>query len=322
MKKLFLIFAALLMAVMSQASAQELEPLPMDSTAIAPPPKDECFLSDWEYRDESITVKISEGDVKIPSAVYRKPVHYTCAYIKISHPSQLRAVPAAQVDDPNAVFSAINTSGAKCARIAQAANAVVGINGDYYSIADTCQVVLRQGLQVRNKADGKRDVLIIDKNGDFDVIPNCTKQDYIAYYDEHGGEMYQAFCFGPVLVRDGKSVIEENYRDGGIIAGNWTQRTAICQIGNLEYMVITCDGDAQFYEFGMTVAEFADLCESIGKTVTAQGFRLVYNLDGGNSASLVFKRRDANGELKYQKLNMPERERDLADMICFVSLVK
>lgn len=37
--------------------------------------------------------------------------------------------------------------------------------------------------------------------------------------------------------------------------------------------------------------------------------------------ALVFKRRDENGNLTYQKLNVPERERDLADMICFVSLV-
>ena len=56
--------------------------------------------------------------------------------------------------------------------------------------------------------------------------------------------------------------------------------------------------------------------------MSPEGFKIAYNLDGGNSATLVFKRKNEEGQLVYQKLNMPERERGLADMICFVSLVQ
>ena len=322
-KRCALIIVLILMLSFSPtALAEGLEPLPMDSTAIAPPPKDECFLSDWEYEDASIAVKIWEGDYELSGPIFRLPVHYTCAHIKIAHPSQLRTVPAAQADDPRAVFTASGSSGAKCDRIAGAANAVVAINGDFYANADKCHVVMRQGLQVRNKADGSFDVLVIDKNGDFNLLPHCTKNDYIAYYDAHADSMYQAFCFGPLLVKDGKSVIEETFDNAYMIAQKQTQRVALCQVGDLEYLIITCDGDAISYTFGMTVYEFAQLCEKVGREISPDGLRMAYNLDGGNSASLVFKRRDENGSLKYEKLNMPERERDLADMVCFVSLVK
>ena len=46
-KRCALIIVLILMLSFSPAAlAEGLEPLPMDSTAIAPPPKDECFLSD------------------------------------------------------------------------------------------------------------------------------------------------------------------------------------------------------------------------------------------------------------------------------------
>lgn len=295
-------------------SAEGLVPLSMDGPALAPAPKDECYISANEYVDESIQVTISEGDYK--------GVHYTCARVKIQHPSQLQAVPANQVQDPNAVFSAWSTATAKGAQFCQASNAVVAINGDFYISAERCHVAMRQGVQVRNNGTGEFDVLVIDREGNFDAIPTCTRQEYLDYYDAHAGNMYQAFCFGPVLVKDGKNALGGHYGNGHMIADKKTQRVAIAQIGELDYMIITCDGDALTYTFGLTIDEFADMCEQIGLEVQPEGFRMAYNLDGGNSASLFFKRPDANGKLTYQKLNMPERERDLADMICFVSLVK
>lgn len=312
-KRYLLIWLMLILLGCTPALAQGLSPLNMDGADVAPAPRDECYISPNEYVDDSIRVTITEGE--------EDGVHYTCARVKIQHPSQLRAVPAQQVYTPDALFTARNSTTARGGQIAQASNAVVAINGDFYN-AEKCHVVMRHGVQVRNHASGLFDVLIIDREGDFDAIPNCTKQDYIDYYDAHGGEMYHAFCFGPVLVKDGACVIGEDFKNTHMISDKKTQRVAIAQIGELEYMIITCDGDALTYTFGMTVMEFAQLCEKLGREVQPEGFRMAYNLDGGNSASLFFKRDDGSGKLTYQKLNMPERERDLADMICFVSLVK
>lgn len=311
--RLSALLAAVLLLSSSAACAEGFTPLDMNSTAIAPAPKDECYLSDNEYKDDSIHVEISEGEYD--------GVHYTVAHVTISDPSQLRTIPAAQVNNPGAGFSAWSSNVAPAARMAQAANAVVAINGDFISISDMCQIALRQGQQIRNLGNGSFDVLVVDRNGDFTILPSCTKQDYAAYYETNADSLYQVFCFGPALVMDGKSAVPENYRNGYIISAKQTQRVAVAQIGPLEYAIITCDGDAMFYKFGLTLYSFSLLCEEIGTQFSPEGFKVAYNFDGGNSATLVFKRRDENGTLAYRKLNMPERERDLADMICFVSLV-
>lgn len=287
----------------------------MEGAALAPRPQDACYLSDKEYKDDSIHVRLFDGDYM--------GVHYSGTHIKISHPSQLRAIPAHQVNQPDAVFSAWSNTEARCHQIANAANAVVGINGDFYTNGDQCTVVMRQCIQVRNQANGMFDILVIDKNGDFDIIPSCTQADYVKYYEAHAPQMYQAFCFGPMLVKDGENALKEDYNSPYMMARKKTQRVAIAQLDELEYAIITNDGDAQFYTEGLSVYDFASLCENVGYALKPEGgFKIAYNLDGGNSASLVFKQKDDNGNLIYKKLNMPERERDLADMICFVTLVK
>lgn len=303
----------LLLLLCQCAMADSLIPLRMDGPDAAPAPKDSCYLSPTEYLDDSIHVSITDG--------YWEGVHYTCARIRIAHPSQLRTIPAHQVQQPNAQFSAMSSATALGGQIARASNAVIAVNGDFYT-NEKCQVVMRQGIQIRNTASGNFDVLIIDKEGNFDSIERCTRKDYLAYYDLHAPDMYQALCFGPVLVKDGKNVVAKEFKDFHMISNKKTQRVAICQIDELDYMVITCDGDATGYTFGMTVPVFSRLCEQIGYQVHPDGFRMAYNLDGGNSSSIFFKQPDAKGNLVYQKLNMPERERDLADMICFVTLVR
>lgn len=315
-RRLFsLLLSVLLILSAWSAGAEGLQPLDMDSTAIAPAPKDECYLSDNEYQDESIHVTIEEGDFE--------EVHYFTARIKISHPSQLRTTPGYQTFNPEGDFTSGYANEPFGRDMASVANAVVAINGDYFTKQATCHICLRQGAQIRNIAHG-RDALAVNREGDMILLPGFTKEDYKAYYTEHGKELYQVFCFGPALVTDGKSVIPEGYQDPNaeIISMRKTQRVAICQIGPLEYAIVVCDGDALFYTYGLTLDAFARLCEKVGNEMSPEGFKIAYNLDGGNSATLVFKRKNEEGQLVYQKLNMPERERGLADMICFVSLVQ
>ena len=294
--------------------AQELEPLPMDSTAIAPAPKAECYLSDWEYQDASIHVTITQSKYKA--------IRYTCARVQIAHPSQLRAVPARQADDPRAEFSNVDLTTAYGNKICQRVNAVIGINGDFFSNPDHCLVALRQSRQLRNLASGRFDVLVIDHNGDFTVLPRCTQDQYKSYYSGHKKEMYQAFCFGPALVENGKRKTAEYVSGSYMMAEEMTQRMAICQLDTLDYVLITSDGDALLHTWGLTLDEFADLCQRVGKEMSEDGFRVAYNLDGGNSATMYFQRRNLRKQLEYVKINQVERERELSDMICFVTLVK
>ncbi len=303
----------LLLALVSGAAAQELKPLPMDTYTGGPAPKDANYLSDFEYQDASITVKIFEGRCA--------DTDYTYAYVKIIDPSQLRTAPAAIVNSPKATFRSTSTGRGRY--VARAVDAVIALNGDYFTKPDKCQVVMRQTQQVRNNANGTMDVLIIDKQGDFSYIQGCTKDMYAQYYQAHGQDMYQVFCFGPVMVENGKSIIAEDYKNGSVGAQNSTQRSAIAQLGALEYLLVTTEGPQSNGSKGMTIPELAALCEELGYQFSEAGCRLAFNLDGGNSATMAFKQRNAEaGRLLYTKINSPEIERFLSDIIYFATLVE
>ena len=320
-KILSLLFAAMLL--LGCAAAENLEPLPMDDLSYGPVPKDEGYLSDNEYVDESISVKIYEGRYADTDYVY--------AHVKISHPSQLRTMPACIYKgakngsvERNKTWHFKSSSTTRGRFIANAANAVISINGDYFTKSDKCQVVLRQGTQIRNTAKGNMDLLIIDKNGNFSYMQTPKKADYAAYYEANKENMYQVFCFGPALVENGVSLIAENYVNRQIGAQNCAQRSAIAQLGELEYMIITSYGNQTKGNKGMTIYEFAQVCEMVGRELKPDtGCLLAFNLDGGNSATMNFKRLDEkSGKLKYVKVNCPEIERFLSDIIYFATLVK
>ena len=303
----------LVLFVAGAAAAQGLAPLPMDTYEGGPVPGDAAYLSDTEYQDASITVRIFEDRYA--------DTDYTYAYVKISHPSQLRTAPAALVNSPRATFRV--TSTARGRLVARAVNAVIALNGDYYTKPDKCQVVMRQTQQVRNSANGYMDVLVIDKNGDFDYIQKCTKEMYNQYYEAHSQDMYQVFCFGPVLAVDGKAIIGSDYQNNHVGAQNSTQRSAIAQLGALEYLLVTTEGPQSSGSKGMTIPELAALCQELGLRFSETGCRVAFNLDGGNSATMAFKQASPEtGKLTYTKVNSPEIERFLGDIIYFATLVE
>lgn len=318
--KIFSLLLAVLM--LSCAAAESLEPLPMDDLSYGPEPKDECYLSDNEYVDESISVKIYEGRYADTDYVY--------AHVKISHPSQLRTIPAG-------VYKGVKNGSVQRSKdyhfkkssttrgrfVASAANAVISINGDYFTKSE-CKVVLRMGTQYRNMADGLRDLLIVDKQGNLSYLNAPSQADYAAYYEANKENLYQVFCFGPVLVENGTSVLPMDYENAYIGAQKAAQRTALCQLGELEYMLVTSYGNQTDGNKGLTIPEFAQVCEMAGRELNPEnGCLLAFNLDGGNSSTMNFKRLDkASGKLKYVKVNCPEIERFLSDIIYFATLVK
>jgi exopolysaccharide biosynthesis protein len=305
---------ALLLAILSTtAAAQGLAPLPMDTYDGGPAPSDSAYLSDTQYKDDSMEADIYTGRYA--------DTDYTYAYVKISDPSQLRTAPAALVNSTQATFR--NASTARGRYVARVVNAVISINGDYYTKTDKCQVVLRQSQQVRNSANGQTDILIIDKKGDFSAIKNCTREAYTSYYEDHAKDMYQVFCFGPVLVEDGKAAIGADYQNNSLGAQNAAQRSAIAQLGPLTYLLVTTEGPQTEGSKGMTIPEMASLCEKLGYQLSQSGCKLAFNLDGGNSTTMNFKQVSPDTKnLTYVKVNSPEIERFLSDIIYFATLVK
>ena len=285
--------------------------LPMDSYTGGPAPRDEAYKSDTLYEDQSIYAEIFTGRFA--------DTEYTYAHVKIQHPSQLRTAPAGMVNSLKANFRSTTTARGRL--VAKAVDAVIAMNGDYHTKSDKCQVVLRMGQQMRNAARGNMDLLIIDKQGNFSAIKECTKAMYQEYFQAHEQELYQVFCFGPVLVENGSSVIAADYKNGEIGAQNKTQRSAIAQLGELEYLLVTTAGPQSKGSVGMTIPELAQLVEQLGKELKPEGCKLAFNLDGGNSTTLVFKQaNEKSGKLLYTKVNSPEIERFLSDIIYFATL--
>ena len=310
-KLLMALMAMVLLCQVSCAAAMSFEPLPMDVSTGGPVPKDANYLSDTRYEDSSITVQIGTG--RYADSEY----HY--AHVKQTHPSQLRTAPAGMVNSLSATFKSSATARGRL--VANKVNAVVAINGDYYTKTDKCQVVMRMTNQVRNAARGDMDLLIIDKEGNFAAIKECPKENYQEYYALHQERMYQVFCFGPVLVEQGESVIADDYRNGNVGSQNKTQRAGIAQLGELEYLLLTTAGPQSKNSKGVTIPEFAKLMETIGKELSPTGCQLGFNLDGGNSTTLVFKTpRGTGNKLLYTKINSPEIERFLSDIIYFSTL--
>ena len=86
---------------------------------------------------------------------------------------------------------------------------------------------------------------------------------------------------------------------------------AYCQTGPLEYLLITSEGPQNAGSEGLTMEQFVDLVSSM------PGVRNAYNLDGGSSATMVF-RMDGKNWQKINALSNP-KIRPLKDMIYFVS---
>lgn len=240
------------------------------------------YISETEYRDPTLHVVIETGR--------KDECDYWAAKIKVAHPSQLRTAAAAGFE---------NDYTTKGTFIAKRQNAVLAINGDYYSYYQY-GYILRQGKVFRDKLRAERDVLAIDEDGNFHIL--YTPQRDSMTDTLNGKKLINAFHFGPALVVDGEV--------GSLEASYWLapeskrQRMCIAQTGELEYMALCCAGPLRGSQ-GMSLYQFADLAKELGA-------RTAYNLDGGDSTMMIF-----NG----QKINDKENKntRDISDLIYFAS---
>lgn len=279
--KAVLVWLMLLALCVPAVLAEEVPTLPVDFTP-GKQVNQANYISETEYRDPTLHVVIESGR--------KDNCDYWLARIKIGHASQLRTAAAATFEVEYAV---------KGQYIAKRQNAVLAIDGDYFSYYPY-GIVMRQGVLYRDKLRKERDVLAIDEDGDFHIFLVPDKGEVPAVYK--GKKLIDAFHFGPALVVEGEI--------GSLDASYWLapeskrQRMCIAQTGPLEYMALCCAGPQRGSE-GMDLLQFAQLAKELG-AVTA------YNLDGGDSTMLIF-----NNEKVNDKEN--QNTRDISDIIYFAS---
>ena len=268
-------------------------PLDQDSTEIALPPREDHYLyregeeNPYGYVDPSIAVVLGTG------RIYE--TNYMYARVRIADPSQLRAIMASPTNSKSTV------PGHKLAARVQA---VVAINGDYNGGDEIRSgALVRQGKVSRLNCHGDIDLLAVKKNGDLAILPQATDADVNAVLKD----CMHIFTFGPALVVDG--VAQEIPRIGRIGSHKEAQRMALCQTGPLEYLLITSEGPEDQNSVGLTIPQFTELIASFPEVQTA------YNLDGGSSSTMVFRKNGKN----WQKVNAPTNKkiRPLKDIVYF-----
>lgn len=166
----------------------------------------------------------------------------------------------------------------KTSTIADEADAILAINGDYYG-AQKKGYVIRNGVLYRSDSAGDdQEDLVIYEDGSFEVISegDVTAEELLA------AGAVQVLSFGPGLIEDGEVSVTQNEEVDKAMTSN--PRTAIGIIDSLHYVMVVSDGRTNESE-GLTLYELAEVLEDLGVTTA-------YNLDGGGSSTMVF-----NGEV-------------------------
>ena len=278
---------ALLLAVLlcvSTAFAQSAyAPLEIEATSGHKPNEANYLPDNAGYEDETLKVSIET------TRAYDTTI--MIARVKITDPSQIRTTMAGRYGQTGGAFPQI---------VAERANAVFAINGDYFNYRSAGYLV-RQGKLYRSRTDKNLDTLIIDENGDFTIIKDPTKEAVQAFE----GTIINSFNFGPALIIDGEKVLPIKVMEAGV--NNQTQRMAIGQVGPLEYVCVATEGPENEGSVGLTIAELIDFMYELG-------VEQAYNLDGGSSSAMI---------LNNEKINAlsSRKNRPICDMIYFATLV-
>ena len=234
------------------------------------------------YSDGNVTITIQEMRA-YDSTIY-------VADVVLSSPEYLQTAFA------NSTFGRNVT--ARTSSIAENANAVLAINGDYYG-ARQSGYVIRNGVIYRSKANRNAEDLVIYQDGSFGII-NESEISAQALLDNGA---WNVLSFGPALLIDGEIAVSSGEEVGRAMASN--PRTAIGIVDDLHYLFVVSDGRTNASE-GLSLRELAQVLKELGA-------KTAYNLDGGGSSTMVFQGKVINNPTTNGK-NISERS--VSDIVC------
>ena len=134
--------------------------------------------------------------------------------------------------------------------------------------------------KISSKKNKLKDILIIDDLGDFHLFIHSQGLDeYAAEVKSSGRSIVNGFTFGPALVKDGELLaMDTNY---GYNPGGREPRAAIGQMGPLSYVMVVIEVVDRSGKTGFSHQKLAEFMYDLG-------CKQAFNLDGGNSAIMVF----------------------------------
>ncbi len=235
--------------VMDESSSSQSE----SDTVVSEP-----VITETSYSDENIQVTID--------TIREYNTEIYIAEIIISDSSLLKAGLA-----ENSFGINVNE---KTSVIAEANNAIIAINGDYYGFRDYGYVMRNGYLYRETETSGGNEDLVVYPDGSMEIV---NEADISAKEIEQSGAV-QIFSFGPGLISNGEIIVTEESEVDREDASN--PRTAIAMIAPNHYIFMVADGRTDESE-GLSLYEMADVLASYNCEVA-------YNLDGGGSATMVF----------------------------------
>ena len=255
------------------------------------PDKNNFYTEDGKtcYKDSTIEVTCWKEVSKINKA------EVCFADVKIKHPSQLRRQWAN--GDYNSSKSQYPTN------IFAISNGVVGMSSDFYKFRKF-GVIVQYGTVICDKRSTHPrqkylDVLVIDYNGDFKIWKDNELSEYIK--KNGADDIMLSFTFGPAIVENGVPYdpsIEKTYPLGEPYMHSG--RAAIGQLGKLHYLLCTY-GNPGLHR------------EDMAGIMAEKGCITAYNLDGGQSGTMVLRNK------VYNKIAYMGDQRPMSDVLYFAS---
>lgn len=242
---------------------------------------DSGIQTENSYTDENISIVITEHRVE-NTTVY-------VADVNIKNVSFLKTAFAEDKYGKNVKEKTSVTAANK--------NALLAVNGDYYSAREGC--VLRNGVLYRDySGDSEQEALIINADGSFDfVYENEANADELVEQ-----KALQVLSFGPALVKDGEISVGVNDEVDKAMRNN--PRTAIAWYGGTHYAFVVGDGRTSESQ-GLSLYQLATFLQGLG-------VKAAYNLDGGGSSTMYF-----GGEVINNPTTNGKRisEREVSDIV-------
>lgn len=244
---------------------------------------DNAVITDMSYQDSNIKIFIE--------AVREYETDIYIADIILSSAECLKTALA------NNAFG--NNVTQKTSEIAQANNAILAINGDYYG-ANSKGYVVKNGVLFREsvRRDSQYDDLVVYDDGTFEII----NENDISAQELLNRGVVNLFAFGPALVEGGEVTVSDGEEVSKAMAEN--PRTSIGIIDELHYIFLVSDGRTSESE-GLSLYQTALIMKNYGCIIA-------YNLDGGGSSTMYFNGKVINNPTTNGK---QISERSVSDIV-------
>ena len=251
------------------------------------PDYDTGYDADWSYQSDELRVAIKR---------YENPEDQIVFYVA---DLWIRNISSFRMGFGNGKF---NSGREDPEDFAAREHAIFAVSGTMNS-----GLVVHNGVKYKNveKSDiaFRSGIVVIYRDGSVKMFNRAKKQSF-SYDTENkqNGGVLHAFQFGPILLQNGEipSGLKKNERHPRIIFG-------YCEPGH--YVMVAVDGRTT-KSIGMTEQEMAELMQSLGCTDAM-------NLDGGNSAVMLFMGKTINTPSGKDRDGDGVAGRNVVDLLAF-----